>query len=128
MSRARRGRVTSIDLVLPDDPAEREALVEGLAVLTLSTVDMFDNDMKAYELLVTELQKRGVTTPAEVGEIATAISGLPQPPDEPADAREYRIPLEQYLGLKSPEQELLDALRAREILQRIADAFANLQD
>lgn len=114
--------------MLPDDPAERASLVEGLAVLALSTVDMFDSDMQACKLLVTELQKRGVTAPAEIGEIATAIAGLPQPSDEPADAREYRIPLEQYLGLKSPEQELLDALRAREILQRIADAFANLQD
>jgi hypothetical protein len=114
--------------VLPDDPAERETLVEGLAVLTLSTVDMFDSDTDVYKLLVTELHKRGVITPAEVCEIAAAISGVPQPPDEPADARQYRIPLEQYLGLKSTEQELLDALRAREILERIADAFAELQD
>lgn len=66
------------------------------------------------------MQSLGFVKAQDVRDIAGAISRLPQPVDDPAERRESLRPIEEALGVTSPEQQLAAALAAREALMTFA--------
>lgn len=96
-------------------------LIESIAAVAVTAAEMG----KADEQLLADVGELmllfEMTTANDVRAVAAAIQRLPQPLDQDAQQREANLPIENMLGIQSPEDQLLAALRAREALERFAD-------
>lgn len=63
----------------------------------------------------------GMGTADDIRGVVAAIGRPPQPVDEDASERERRRPIEEMLGVTTPEAQLAAALRARGALEAFAD-------
>ncbi len=96
-------------------------VVEGLVATALTLAERDERDGNALGYLRDLSDQVGLRTPAVFRAAAAAITQMPQPPLESADATERARPMREMLGVQSAEDKLAAALRAREWLLRLAD-------
>jgi hypothetical protein len=99
---------------------DRAKVLEGLAAMAVTLAEMGFSETDLVKVVGSSMANLGLTSPADVRDVAGAISQLPQPVDESADVRDRRQPINEMLGLTSPEDQLVAALRAREALEAFA--------
>lgn len=100
----------------PNDPLA----FEGLAAIAITAAEMGATDEELVAAVGSMMLRLGMGTPDEVRAVAVAIGRLPQPLDEGAYERERRRPIEEMLGVTSPEDQLAASLRARAALEAFA--------
>lgn len=105
----------------PQDP--RTGAIEGIAAIAYTDVEMGKTDDEVRSHVVGMFQLMGLSTQDDMLAIAEAIRCLPQPLDESAEKRERRRPIEEMLGLPSPEAQLTAQLHARNLVLDLADRF-----
>jgi sulfur carrier protein ThiS len=100
------------------------ASIEGVAAFAVSLCEMGEaTDEQVRETIADLLASLGIATREHALAVAQAIAALPQPEDQPAEERERRRHVEAMLGVTPPEQELAAMLRARDLVQQVADSL-----
>lgn len=89
--------------------------------MAITAAEMGASDEELVNAVGGMMLRLGMGTADEVRAVAAAVARLPQPLDEGAYERERRRPIEEMLGVTSPEEQLSAALRAREVLERFAE-------
>ena len=103
---------------------ERQVITEGLAAFadTFCEMGLSDDEVKAgiaRQCLALHLHAEDV--PTLLRESTEALRRFPQPLVESAEETERGRPIREMLGVTSAEDQLAATLRARELLQRMAD-------
>ena len=104
---------------------ERQAIVEGLAVLAVSMAGMGRSEQDTRVALVREMAHLGETDISLLREAADAVERLPPPPREPAEKAENAGAVREDRDGEGDEEQRAAALKAREWLQRLADYLLN---
>ncbi len=106
---------------MTNDPQfNRAKVLEGLAAMAVSLAEMGSSETELVKVVGSSMASLGLTSSADVRDVAGAISHLPEPVDESAEVRDRRRPIDEMLGLTSPEDQLVAALRARDALEAFA--------
>jgi hypothetical protein len=100
---------------------DRRAALEGLAATAVTVAEMGGSDVEIVQTVRAQMSALGMATVQVVREVIATVAQLPQPPDESADVRERRRPIEDMLGVASPEAQLASAMRARAVLEAFAE-------
>lgn len=95
--------------------------VQGIAAIAYTEVEMGLPDDEVRSHIVGMFQQLGLSTREDMLAIAEEIRRGPQPLDEPADERERRRPIEEMLGVTSPEAQLTAQLHARALVLELAE-------
>lgn len=114
------------------DERQIRTVLVGIAAETLTLCEMHQsaydatiNDQDIISEAARQLRQFGMLTPDYALAAASAVNALPQPLDEPAEERARREPIEKMLGLTSPEDQLIAAIRAKELLEELARLLAD---
>lgn len=105
----------------PMTPNDRRTVTQGLAAIAISLVGMRLTEDDAKATLVNRMLELGVADPSILRDAADEIPRFPQPIDESPEEIARRQPVRKMVGVPSADQELTDALVAREWLQQLAD-------
>lgn len=95
-------------------------IAEGLAAYATTYCEMSDADDVVRTKLLTHWERLGSPTGA-FRAAATAVTEQPQPVVESAETTERSRMIREHLGVTSAETQLAAALRARELLQDLAE-------
>lgn len=98
---------------------ENRIIVEGLAVIAQTVFEMGADENQAREAVVEKWTQLG-GAPGVFMAAANAMKDLPQPLVESAEKTERAREIREWLKVTSAEESLTAALRARELLERLA--------
>jgi len=101
---------------------DNPAITEGLAVEAMTLVEMGATVETVRDKLVARWMQLGRPPGVFLG-AARAMSTLPQPPVESAQATERAAAVRSMLGVTSAEESLVAQLSGREILEGLAGEF-----
>lgn len=95
---------------------DRKTALEGLAAMAVTVAEMGGSDNDIVQTVGAKMSALGMSTVADLRDVIAAVVRLPQPLDESSEVRERRRPIEEMLGVVSPEVQLANAMRARAAL------------
>lgn len=103
-----------------DDPG----IVEGLAAIAITVAEMGGDDGEVRTQVLSMMARLRVDDPAQVLRAAArAVSQLPTPIEESADDTERQREVRRLLGVTPAEDQLVAALRGRDVLEKLAREF-----
>lgn len=104
--------------------AKDPGIVEGLAAIATSVAEMggTDDDIRAgVANMMLQLHIADHEVVDVLRAVVASISKMPQPMTESAEKTERRRHVREMLGVQSAEEQLLAMMRAREVVQQLAD-------
>ncbi|MBX3099568.1 MAG: hypothetical protein KF761_08310 [Salinibacterium sp.] len=102
--------------------SEDAIIVNGIGAYAVTFFEMGDSSDVVRQKLLSEWRRFG--EPAGVFDAAAkAISGFPQPVLESVENTERKRAILEKLGAQGPEEQLVAALRAREVLGSLGKEF-----
>lgn len=104
---------------------QRRVAAEGVAAASVTSVEMGKTDGETRRQVLLWMQHTGYTDAPFLLEVATAITRQPQPVNWPVEGQETREQIERMLGVVSANDQLLAALRARELVTALAEELSS---
>lgn len=102
-------------------PQQWRDIINGAAAIATTAAEMGKTDQAVAADVLGLIEGVRVAPTADLlRAVSAAISSQPQPLDQSAEERERMRPIEQLLGVTSPEQQLSAALRAKAIVDDLA--------
>ncbi|WP_345433936.1 hypothetical protein, partial [Modestobacter marinus] len=95
---------------------QRPVAVKGVASIVVTSVEMGNSDDETRRQVLAWMQATGYIDASFLLEVATAIAKQAQPFDWPVEDQEQRRQIERMLGVVGSSDQLLVALRARELV------------
>ena len=95
-----------------------------LAIVAISVAELAESDDEVQAEVANAMLRLRISdfeAPSVLRAAAASISDLPQPLMETAEETERRRPVRQMLGLQSADEQLAAMLRARQLLEQMAD-------
>lgn len=102
----------------------RRVAVEGVAAAAVTSVEMGNTDDETRRQVLLWMQHTRYIDAPFLLEVATAITRHPRPVNWPVEGQEQREHIEQMLGVVSANDQLLAALRARELVTTLAQELS----